>query len=65
MVLKGRAGGRGVETYVYIHEQNENIIHNILTSFCWFVISLIFGGEGDSKRGATNVTPFCFGDALK
>ena len=41
-------GGRGVETYVYIHEQNENIIHKILTSFCWFVLSFIWRG-GDSK----------------
>ena len=51
MVLKGRGGGaRSVETYVYIHvhEQNENIIHKILTSFCWFVLSFIWGG-GDSK----------------
>ena len=30
-------GGRVVETYVYIHEQNKNILHKIITSFCWFV----------------------------
>ena len=53
MVLKGRAG-EGVLKHMFIYmSRNENIIHKILTSFCWFVISLILGGEGDSKRGAT------------
>ena len=44
-------GGKGVETYVYIHEQNENIKHKILTSFCWFVLSFIWGGGGGTQKG--------------
>ena len=58
-------GGVLKHMFIYMYMSKTKILYiKFLLHFAGLCY-LLFGEGGGSKRGATNVTPFCFGDALK